>query len=258
VGGPGLIVALDERGQEIGRVDLPSTPYGIAVAGDDIIAAMPSAGAKGLVKVGSSRRILPLVEDPQVLGAPIALSVDPDSGRFLVADNRSDVIALLHTQLPSGLKQVYKIEGHEGHLQNLSVAFDGPNHALLGASGPRGVFRFPLETPTGLGEPVLQMDGGVAACPGEDTWIVALDREVRFFRGTRQVRTVPYPAGWRMSHKAVDFDADGRLFAVLSGPSGFGVHVLDNERQAFTCLFTWEGERVVSLAVGSDAILANH
>ena len=51
--GPGKIVQVDEEGRVLSSVDLPNTPYGVALDTDRVLAALPRAGEV----VGVSRTV---------------------------------------------------------------------------------------------------------------------------------------------------------------------------------------------------------
>jgi DNA-binding beta-propeller fold protein YncE len=245
--GAGKVVQLDTAGKVLGTVKLDQTPYGLAAPKEGLLAALPS-GQK-VVKIDSKGKLSTLLDDPALVPAPIALAVNPKNGDVLVADNRSDVLVLLPAGEVKKRRTILKIQGHEQHLQNMSVGLTTDGYVVFGSSGPQGVFRFKAEDNPALDTQLLLGDAGVAADPTTKRWVAALKQKLVIFEEEREVQSLDYPNGTSKWHDALAFGTDGSLVMALHTGNGYDVVQVDLNQGTFQPLFTWTGERVVCLAV---------
>jgi DNA-binding beta-propeller fold protein YncE len=249
VDGPGTVIQLDRTGMVLGTVRLPGTPYGLALHKDGFVAAMPSSrGKQGkVIRFDGQGNVQTLLQDND----PIAIAADPGSGDILVADNVADVLVLLPAGKPESARTVIQIKGHEGHFQDMSVAFARDGYLLFGSDGPIGIYRFRAAKNATLGQPVLPEAGAVAADPSSKRWAAALPNELRVFEDTRELLKLPYPAGERKWHDTVAFGPDGTLVIALHvDGTNYDVVLADLKAKTFHLLFSWNQSRVVSVAVG--------
>lgn len=216
-----------------------------------VVAALPGRNPGKVVRIGRTGKVETLLENARTLPAPIAVAADPGTGDVLVADNDADVVLLLPGGRASEARVVVAIDGHKGHLQDMSVAFAADGHLLFGGSGPVGVYRFKGGPAATLGEPVVGEPGGVMSAPGSRRWAAALGGELRVFEGTREVAALPYPAGRRLWHAAVALGPGGTpTLALHLGGNRYEVVEADLDRKGFKTLFGWGKSRVVCLAIG--------
>jgi hypothetical protein len=255
VNGPGTVVQLDRTGNVLGTVQLPGTPYGLTVHKDGLVAAVPSGRPGKIFRIDGRGKVATLLQDERRFPRPIAIAAHPDSGDILIADNETDLLLLLPAGQPKNARKVLQITGHEGHLQDMSVAFTKDGHLLFGGSGPEGIYRFRAEKDLALGQPLLPDVGGVAADPTSKRWVAALRHELRVFEDAREVLKLPFPAGKSKWHDTLAFGLDGTLIMALHlGQTNYDVVLADFKAQTFRPLFSWNRIRVVSLAVGPKMI----
>ena len=79
VGGPGKIFQVDGRGKVLAQVDLPDTPYGLAMSKDGLVAALPGAGK--VVSIDKRGKVETRVEGQPLRGADFR-GRKPHHGRF--------------------------------------------------------------------------------------------------------------------------------------------------------------------------------
>jgi hypothetical protein len=250
VGGPGTVVQLDMSGNVLGTIELSGTPYGLTADRNGLVAAIPSNDPR-VIRIDRAGRVETLLADKHLLPAPINVTADPATGDLLVADNVSDILLLLPAGKAGEARKVLTITGHEGHCQDMSVAFARDGHLLYGGSGPIGVYRFAAGKGAALGDPLLTEQAAVAADPGSKRWAAALKGELRRFEGDKEVGRLAYPAGRQRWHDALAFGPAGEpILALHLGGTKYEVVRADVTEGAKKTLFAWDKSRVVSLAVG--------
>jgi hypothetical protein len=251
VQGEGTVVQLDRTGNVLGTISLSNTPYGLAADRAGLVAALPGLKTGRVVRIGRTRKVETLIEDLVGLPAPIGVAADPATGDVLVADNAADVLLLLPGGKAKDARQILAIKGHEGHLQDMSIAFAKDGHLLFGGTGPVGVYRFAGGTGAAMGDPLLAERGAVAADPASKRWAAALEGSLHVFEGNRELTALAYPNGKQLWHETLAFGPGGApILALHLGGNRFEVVQADLDRKTFRTLFEWDKSRVVSLAIG--------
>lgn len=260
VRGSGTVVQVDTSGEEIGRVRLPSTPYGLDDGDGRLVAALPGEGVFEIDGQGNSS---PLLENEDPVPHPIDVAVDGSTGDVIVADNSSDLIARIPAGQPSDVTTIKTIGGFdEGRrarqLQDLSVAV-GPNqHILVSGSGGIGTHRFGPGSDKRLQDTVSTGSGVVGGHANASYWaLVTSDEQVLTFRENEQIRSLPFPEDTFEKFSGVDVSPSGtpvvKINSLSEGdgrPSRSGhLYQLDLSRGEFKPLFSWDGQRIVSIAV---------
>ncbi len=273
--GPGTVVQVDRTGKVLGTIELPSTPSGLALNKDGLVAALPGHPSHPrqrlgkVVRIDGNGNVETIFQDERTIPHPSAVASDPGSGDILVGFGTTDVLLLLPTGQPKGPRKILQSEGHEDRLQPGSLALAKDGHLLLeGMSGglPR-IYRFRAEKDATLGQPLLPFSGLVAADPSSARWVAALPSqqvgstvlypgELRVFEGARETKKIPLPKDKSHWHNSLGFGPDGTLVIAFCDSKrngediGYEVVVADLRANVFRPLFAWNKSRVVSLAVG--------
>lgn len=261
VRGAGTVVQVDTSGEELGRVRLPSTPYGLDDGDGRLVAALPGEGVFEIDGQGNSSSLL---ENKDPVPHPIDVAVDGSTGDVIVADNSSDLIARIPAGQPSDVTTIKKIggfdEGRRAHqLQNVSVAVGANQHILVSGSSGIGSHRFGSGSGELLRDTVSTSSGAVGGHANALYWfLVTSDERVLAFRENDQVRSLPFPEDTFEKFSDVDVSASGTPVVKINAlsesderTSRIGqLYQLDLNSREFERLFSWDGQRIVSIAVG--------
>ena len=146
---------------------------------------------------------------------------------------------------------IRRIRGVEHILQDMSVAIAKDGHVLFGTDMPAGIYRFPCKEGGSLGEPIVKSEGGVAADPSSDRWAAATRDNLRIFEKAAETANLSYPKDMRVYYGGVlAFAPDGTLVVALESAAGVELAVADIKLNAFRTLCSWNGDRLVSFALG--------
>ena len=249
VGGPGTLVQVEPSGKTVATIQLPQTPYSLAVSKTGVIAALP--GANRVVAIDRQGKVSTLAEGAP-FQQPIAVAVHPVSGDVLVADNHADILALVRRGEAARPTVLFRIPGRSEILQNASVAIDQDGMGIFATDAPAGVYRFAMNSNAKLGEALVETDADVAADPSSPLWAAAsADGSIRLFKKRTAAATIPMPAGTRLYRGGcIAFGPNGTLVVTLESGDRVEpaeVHVRDRKIER---LFPWRGDRLVSIAVG--------
>jgi hypothetical protein len=246
VGGPGKVYQVDSRGRIRGSIDLPGTPYGIDVRGDELVAAIP----RGKVTTIASDGSIETVRVPQIT-TPLDVAAHPRTGDLIVADNSADVVVHVPADDTGQPEILQKLEGSERRAQNVSVAVDAKGRVLFATNVPPGIYRFPLKDAGKLGTPIVENEGDVAADRSSNRW-AAITRTggVEVFEDDEAIASVPCPEG-RTPYRGgiVAYGPDGTLVVALQSTAGVELAQVDLKAKVFRTLFAWRGDRLVDFAV---------
>ena len=246
-GGPGKVYQVDPRGRVVATVALPSAPYGIDLCEDGLVVAMPRAGVSVIAHDGS---LTAIPCDP--VTTPLDIAVCPKTGSLLVADNRTDVLAILSPNENKPAKIVQRFDGSQQRGQNLSVAVTSDGHHLLATNEPKGIYRFPTDAVGPLGRPIIELDGDVAADRSSNRWAaVTTDGEVRVFQTEKPVASMSLPDPLRVWRSGIlAFGPSGTLVTAIDYENGPVSLMVDLEAKKFRPFFQWRQERLVDIAIG--------
>lgn len=247
--GPGKIVQVDQDGRVLAAVDLPNTPYGLAMAEDRLVAAIPRG--KRVVSVSRTGKLNANAEHSEI-PHPLSVAIAPESGDIIVADNGSDIVGKLKAADDYRPEVVVRIPGSPSSAQNMSVAATVDGYMILGSSSPAGVFRLGLEGKGRLGNPVLPRDGSVAASPDTKLWAACQPDHVQVFYGEEKIVRLGFRKGQTPYRSGLLAIGPERLIlAAVRTSVGVEIVEADIAQNSFRTLFRWQGERLVCLAVGT-------
>lgn len=260
VRGSGTVVQVDTSGEEIGRVQLPSTPYGLDDGDGRLVAALPREGVFEIDGQGNSSSLL---ENEDPVPHPIDVAVDGSTGDIIVADNSSDLVARLPAGQPQDVAQIKKIGGFDegrraSQLQNVSVAVGMDQHVLVSGSSGITTHRFRNGSGELLRDTVSTGSGAVGGHANAPYWVlVTSDEQVLAFRENDQIRSLPFPEDTFEKISDVDVSPSGTPVVKINSlsesdgrPSRIGqLYQLELGSGEFKPLFSWDGQRIVSIAV---------
>ena len=189
--GSGKVSQADGRGRTLATVDVPATPYGIAVCKDGLVAALPRAGTVVSRHPGKGSKAI------RRRTAEVAHQRRRRAGVRRRFGGRQHLGHSLLLPAANGGKPlvVQQIHGAEAQMQNMSVAMTKGGFGDLGTDVPVGIYRFLPKDGVSMGEPVLPGDGGVAADPASERWVACQPDGLHCFEKDRDSFTIPFPAG---------------------------------------------------------------